>query len=133
MRRSALAALAAAAACGASVLCGGASAQGVLPNGPDTLMPRYYDYRAPRVFYWDQGPVGYRAYGYVYPPYALYAPAPSPPVAYAPPAYAPAAGVYGYAPQAVAPAPPGPLVAPRPICGVYRYWNGERCMDARGY
>jgi hypothetical protein len=110
---------------GLSLVPDGASAQWRIPEGNDNLMPRYYDYRAPRAYYWDGAPVAFGAYGYSYLPPAVY---PAPPVYGAP--------AYGYgppvarAPQAVAPSLP---VAPRPICGVYRYWNGERCLDARGY
>jgi hypothetical protein len=107
-----------AAASALSLMCGGASAQWRIPEGNDNLMPRYYDYRAPRAFYWGGAPVAYGAYGYSYLPPAVY-PAPS---AYGAPAY-------GYGPPVARSLP----VAPRPICGVYRYWNGERCLDARGY
>jgi hypothetical protein len=108
-----------------------------LPDGSDNAMPRYYDYRAPRVYYRDEAPVAFRLEGYQqgpsapYPPAVVYLP-PAPPVpSYAPtgaylppPAYPPQPG--GYAP------PPIPALAVKPICGVYRFWNGERCVDARG-
>jgi hypothetical protein len=126
-----------------------------LPNGNDNLMPRYYDYRAPRAFYIDEAPVAYRLHGYPgqpygYPgqPYAANGPPPYPaaviiypaPV-YAPPAYAPSAyvpPVNAYAPPPVqgypvAPVVPNVVVRPQPICGVYRFWRDDRCIDARGY
>jgi hypothetical protein len=94
-----------------------------IPNGIDNPMPRYYDYRAPRAFYGDDAPIafdwqpGAPVYGYRAPP----------------PAYG--SQSYGYraydGPSLRAEVMPGP--APRPICGVYRYWRDGRCIDARGY
>ena len=118
-----------------------------LPNGTDNLMPRYYDYRAPRAFYIDEAPVAYRLHGYPGQPYAANGPPPYPsaviiypaPV-YAPPMYAPSAyapPVNAYAPPVqgypVAPVVPNVVVRPQPICGVYRFWRDDRCVDARGY
>ena len=118
-----------------------------LPNGNDNLMPRYYDYRAPRAYYIDEAPVAYRVYGYPnqpyagtppppYPPAVVVYPAPAPLPMYAPSAYVPP--VNAYAPPAVqgyrvAPVVPSAVVRPQPICGVYRYWRDDRCVDARGY
>ena len=112
-----------------------------LPDGNDNLMPRYYDYRTPNVFYFDEAPVAFAVHGYA-PAYAVGSPPPAaayvppPPV---PPVYLPAGAypptrnlppAYGYAPPAqLSPVVP---VAPRPICGVYRFWSGDRCIDARG-
>jgi hypothetical protein len=128
-----------------------------LPNGNDNLMPRYYDYRAPRAFYIDEAPVAYRLHGlpnqpYGYPnqPYAangtppyppaviIYpAPVPAPPIPmYAPSAYVPPVNVYAPPPvqgYPIAPVVPNVMVRPQPICGVYRFWRDDRCVDARGY
>jgi hypothetical protein len=117
------------------------------PNGNDNLMPRYYDYRAPRAFYIDEAPVAYRLHGYPNQPYAgsgppLYPPAviiyPAPvyaPPMYAPSAYAPPVSAYS-PPRAqgypVAPVAPNVVVRPQPLCGVYRFWRDDRCIDARG-
>jgi hypothetical protein len=130
-----------------------------LPDGVDNPMPRYYDYRAPRAFYIDQAPVAFRLNGYPnqpypnqpygagpippYPPAAVIYPPPvyAPPVN-APPMYAPAAAyappINAYAPPVqgypVAPVVPNVVVVrPQPLCGVYRFWQGDRCVDARGY
>jgi hypothetical protein len=129
-----------------------------LPSGIDNPMPRYYDYRSPRAFYADEAPVAYRLYGsphqpYVanqrpaYPPAAViyvppaqylppaqiplvYAPAGAPgPAMYLPPANVYAPPVQGYR---AAPVVPNVVVAPQPLCGVYRFWRGDRCVDARG-
>ena len=107
-----------------------------LPDGVDTLMPRYYDYRAPRAYYPDEAPAALRLDGpvVVAPPAAVVPVPPAPPAPpYAPtganlppPAYPPPA--YGYA----APLTPYPAANIRPICGVYRFWSGDRCIDARG-
>lgn len=43
---------------------------------------------------------------------------------YAPPVYA-----YGQPPVIMAP----PVIYRRPSCGQYRYWDGDRCLDARDY
>lgn len=64
---------------------------------------------------------------YDYPPEYYLPPPPPPP---------PAVRVYRYAPPPpiVEYAPPvyGWMYPPRPAnCGKYRYWNGERCADAR--
>ena len=146
--------LAAAAASG--LLIANASAadyyQQRLPDGVDTLMPRYYDYRAPRAYYIDEAPVALRIdvnpgpLGYAPQPYVGVPPPPSAPAAIvtpvaAPLAYAPSgypAPVGAYAPppvQGYAPAPIAPTVGarPQPICGVFRYWRDGRCVDARGY
>lgn len=60
---------------------------------------------------------------YYYPP-EYYLPPPPPPVR-----------IYRYAPPPVVVYEPpvyGWLAPPRPSnCGKYRYWNGERCADAR--
>ena len=69
-----------------------------LPNGSDNLMPRYYDYRAPRAFYVDEAPVAYRLYGYPNQPYGY----PGQPYAATPPPPSPPG-----APPAPPPAPPG--------------------------
>ena len=37
-----------------------------LPDGIDNPMPRYYDYRSPRVFYFDEAPIAFDAYGYAH-------------------------------------------------------------------
>jgi hypothetical protein len=98
--------------------CQGATAQWWdLPDGIDNPRPRYYDYHPPGVFYGDAAPVGFAASGYVAVPYA--------------PAPAPATGGYGYG----APPYPGVVapIAPRPLCGVYRYWRDGVCLDRRGY
>jgi len=121
------------------------------PNGIDNPMPRYYDYRSPRAFYPDEAPVAYRLYGYPHQPYVANRLPAYPPVAvplaaqYLPPAspgfYAPAGapGPAMYLPPANVYAPPfqgyraAPVVvAPQPICGVYRFWRVDRCVDARG-
>src|SRR5262249_21815493 len=126
-----------------------------LPDGVDSLMPRYYEYRAPRAFYVDEGPVAlrvevnpiqpplypgqpyaapapasYSASGIIHPAAGYLPPLHAPP-AYAPPlsAYAPPAGP-GYPPPEVAPTGGVPA---QPICGVFRYWRDGRCIDARGY
>jgi hypothetical protein len=123
-----------------------------LPDGVDTLMPRYYDYRAPRAYYIDEAPVALRIdvnpgpLGYAPQPYAAVPPPPSPPATIvtpvgAPLAYAPSgypAPVGAYAPPPVlgyGPAPVVPTLGARsqPICGVFRYWRDGRCVDARGY
>jgi hypothetical protein len=122
-----------------------------IPDGYDNATPRYYDYRAPRAYYYDDAPAALRldrplviAPPPLPPPVAvappparpapLYAPtgATLPPAAYPPPPYgyaAPPPPAYGYA----APPPPYPAAVARPICGVYRFWSGDRCVDARGY
>ena len=104
-----------------------------IPDVYHNARPRYYDYRAPRRYYYDDAPVALRvpppAFMYVAPP----PPAPSylPTGAYLhPPGYLPSAG---YPPPAYGYEAPPPAVRARPICGVYRFWNGERCADARGY
>ena len=118
MRRTTFAVLAVAS--GMSLLSEGAAAQWWdLPDGVDNPRPRYYDYHPPGVFYGDAGPVGFAASGYVAAPLV------------ANPGYAPAG--YGYG------APPYPTagvvvpIAPRPLCGVYRYWRDGVCLDRRGY
>jgi hypothetical protein len=109
--------------------------------------PRYYDYRAPRAFYIDEAPVAYRLHGYPGQPYGGSGPPPypaaviiNPAPVYAPPMYAPSAyapPVKAYAPPVqgypVAPVVPNVVVRPQPICGVYRFWREDRCIDARGY
>jgi len=119
VRRATFAAVIAAVS-GSLLLCQGAAAQWWdLPDGIDNPRPRYYDYHPPGVFYGNAGPVGFAASGYVA----------------APPAEAPtsAPGGYGYG------APPYPAagvivpIAPRPLCGVYRYWRDGVCVDRRGY
>ena len=119
MRRATFAAVIAAAS-GSLLLCQGAAAQWWdLPDGIDNPRPRYYDFHPPGVFYGDAGPVGFAASGYVAAPYA------------GGPVYG--AGGYGYG------APPYPSagvivpIAPRPLCGVYRYWRDGVCVDRRGY
>ena len=107
-----------------------------IPDGYDNATPRYYDYRAPRAYYPDEAPVALRLNGplVVAPPPAVVPVPPAPPAPpYAPtgailppPAYPPPA--YGYA----APLTPYPAANVRPICGVYRFWSGDRCIDARG-
>ncbi len=53
---------------------------------------------------------------------------------YAPPGYS---VEYGYAPPfyGYAPPPEGPVIMMRPAwrngCGVFRYWDGVQCVDAR--
>jgi hypothetical protein len=139
VRRSIIAAaMAATMAGGLSVACDSASAQKRLADGIDNPMPRYYDYRTPRIFYRDEGPVAYYFYGYRDPPFADYRVPGYPPAVYLPPVYAApvyAPPVNAYAPPVfpTAPAVPDVVIAPRPICGVYRYWRDDRCMDARGY
>jgi len=117
VRRSMFAALVAATSA-SSLLCGGATAQWWdLPDGIDNPRPRYYDYHPPGVFYDSPGPVGFGFSGYVAAPSA--------------PAYG--ASDYGYAASPYsAPAVAVPI-APRPICGVYRYWRDGVCRDRRGY
>jgi hypothetical protein len=107
-------------ASGSSLLGQGAAAQWWdLPDGIDNPRPRYYDYHPPGVFYGDAGPVGFAVPGYVA----------------APDAASPANGTAGYGYGA----PPYPTagvvvpIAPRPICGVYRYWRDGVCLDRRGY
>jgi hypothetical protein len=103
-----------------------------VPDGYDNQTPRYYDYRAPRAYYPDEAPAAL----HVPPPLAVIPP-PVPPAPPAPP-HAPTGA--NLAPSVYPPPPYGyvvPLVpyAPitaRPICGVYRFWSGERCIDARG-
>lgn len=96
---------------------------------------------------------GYRSYrpAYAPPPYPYEAPRYSyvaPPYPYHPGPYsygyarpAPYAPTY-YAPRRVIAPPPAVIIAPAPVyayqgwspaggCGTYRYWNGERCVDAR--
>jgi hypothetical protein len=147
-------ALAAAAASGLLVANAGAADyyQQRLPDGVDTLMPRYYDYRAPRAYYPDEAPVALRidvnpgAVGYFPQPYVGVLPPPSAPapivtpvgapVAYAPSGYPAPVGAYAPPPvPGYAPAPVVPTVGARsqPICGVFRYWRDGRCVDARGY
>ena len=118
-----------------------------LPNGNDNLMPRYYDYRAPRAYYIDEAPVAYRLHGYpgqpysayrppAYPPAVVVYPAPMPLPMYAPSAYVPPVNAYAPPPvqgYRVAPVVPNAVVRPQPICGVYRFWRDDRCVDARGY
>ncbi len=125
-----------------------------LPNGNDNLMPRYYDYRAPRAYYIDEAPLAYRLYGYrnqpygylgqpdaatpppPYPPAVVVYPAPAPLPMYAPSAYVPPVNAYAPPPvqgYRVAPVVPNAVVRPQPICGVYRFWRDDRCVDARGY
>jgi hypothetical protein len=147
VRRATLAAVIAAVS-GSLLLCQGAAAQGRdLPDGIDNPRPRYYDYHPPGVFYGDTGPVGFAASGYVVAPYAqapaygaggyAYSAPPYPASGYvaAPYAQAPAYGAGGYAYSA----PPYPAagvivpIAPRPLCGVYRYWRDGVCIDRRGY
>ena len=123
-----------AAAIGLFLVGGGAHAQyRRLPDGVDNLMPRYYDYRAPRTYYFDDAPIGFEGYQYG-PPAVIYPPASPVPQGYAPAgaypprAYAPP--VYGYAPPVQAyPVAPTPV---RPVCGPYRFWRDGRCIDARG-
>jgi hypothetical protein len=107
---------------GSPFLCGGASAQWRdLPDGIDNPRPRYYDYHAPQVFYGDSGPVGFGFSEFVTVPYVA-----SPDLAQASPGYG-YAGSPQLEPPAVVP------IAPRPICGVYRYWRDGLCRDRRGY
>ena len=147
MRRSTIAFVIAAAG-GLSVVSDSAAGDSRrLPNGVDNLMPRYYDYRAPRAFYIDEAPVAYRLHGYPGQPYVGNGPPPYPPAVivypapvYAPPMYAPsayAAPVNAYSPPPaqgypVAPVVPNVVVRPQPLCGVYRFWRDDRCIDARG-
>jgi hypothetical protein len=119
VRRRTFAAIIAVAS-GSSLLCHGAAAQWWdLPDGIDNPRPRYYDYHPPGVFYGDPGPVGFAVFGYVAPPSAA----------------GPAIGAAGYGYGA----PPYPTagvvvpIAPRPLCGVYRYWRDGVCLDRRGY
>ena len=91
-----------------------------LPDGIDNPRPRYYDYHPPGVFYSGAGPVGFSASG------VLLAPNPPDP--------APAYGSTGYGYLAPYPAPSIAVpIAPRPLCGVYRYWQNGVCIDRRGY
>lgn len=109
-----------------------------IPDGYDNAAPRYYDYRAPRAYYPDEAPAALRLDRplVIAPPPAVAAP---PPPAAPAPLYAPTGAnllpptypqppAYGYA----APPPPYPAAIARPICGVYRFWSGDRCIDARG-
>jgi hypothetical protein len=95
-----------------------------IPDGYDNATPRYYDYRAPRVYYPDEAPAALRLDRplVIAPPPAAPAPLHAPAGANLPPP------AYGYA----APPPPYPAAVARPICGVYRFWSGDRCIDARG-
>ena len=104
-----------------SFLCGGAAAQWILPDGLDNPRPRYYDYHPPGVFYDGPAPVGFGFSGYLAAPYAT-APAP----AFGAPGEGYTASPYA-APSVVVP------FAPRPLCGVYRYWRDGVCIDRRGY
>lgn len=124
----AVVALASIAVCALTVCHTAAAESWLLTDGVDNARPRYYDYRAPRRYYYDDAPMALR----LPPPAFLYAMPAQPAPPYAPTgAYLPAPGYpspdYGY----VAPPTP-PAVRARPICGVYRFWNGERCIDARG-
>lgn len=107
---------------GLSLLCQGAKAQSWnLPDGIDNPRPRYYDYHPPGVFYSDAAPVGFATPDFLAVPFVA-----SPPAGYG------GAG-YGYiAPPYAAPSVAVP-VAPRPLCGVYRYWRDGICVDRRGY
>jgi hypothetical protein len=106
-------------AIGSSFLSEGAFAQWLdLPDGIDNPRPRYYDYHPPGVFYRDAGPVGFAASGFVV------VPDPATP--------APAYGSTGYMAPDAAPTVVVPI-APRPLCGVYRYWQNGICLDRRGY
>jgi hypothetical protein len=103
---------------GASPLSQGAMAQWWnLPDGVDNPRQRYYDYHPPGVFYGDAGPNGFSASGFV-----AASPLPS---------YGSAGDGYIGSPYA-APSVAVP-VAPRPLCGVYRYWRDGICVDRRGY
>ena len=120
MRRSMFAAVIVLAS-GVSLLSQGTFAQwSDLPDGIDNPRPRYYDYHPPGVFYSDPGPVGFAASEFLVAPNAA-----SPAPAYG------AAG-YGYMAPYAAPSVAVP-VAPRPLCGVYRYWQNGICVDRRGY
>jgi hypothetical protein len=66
---------------------------------------------------------GSAGYGYV-------APHAAPSIASPAPAYGSAG--YGYVAPYAAPSVAIP-VAPRPLCGVYRYWQNGICNDRRGY
>ena len=117
MRRTMLVAVIAVAS-GSLLICEGAAAQWWdLPDGIDNPRPRYYDYHPPGVFYGDAAPVGFAASGYGVAPYIA-----GPP---------PGTAGYGYG----APPSPGGVapIAPRPLCGVYRYWRDGVCLDRRGY
>ena len=114
----ALVAITSASAC----LCAGAAAQSRdLPDGLDNPRPRYYDYHPPGVFYGGPAPVGFAFSGYLAAPYATGAATPfgTPGDGYTASPYA--------APSLVVP------LAPRPLCGVYRYWRDGACIDRRGY
>jgi hypothetical protein len=103
---------------GGSLLCEGATAQWWnLPDGVDNPRPRYYDYHPPGVFYGDAGPNGFSVSGFVAAP--------------PPPSYGSAA--YGYIGSPYAAPSLALPVAPRPLCGVYRYWRDGICVDRRGY
>src|SRR5262245_92294 len=120
VRRSMLAAVVVVAG-GSSLLCQGANAQWWdLPDGIDNPRPRYYDYHPPGVFYSGPGPVGFSASEFLVAPNA------------ASPAPAYGATGYGYMAPYAAPSVAVP-VAPRPLCGVYRYWQNGICVDRRGY
>src|SRR5262245_55285005 len=107
---------------GSSLMGQGAMAQWWnLPDGIDNPRPRYYDYHPPGVFYGDPGPVGFAASGFLAAPLAA-----SPPSSYG------SAG-YGYLPPPYAAPSVALPVAPRPLCGVYRYWRDGICVDRRGY
>jgi hypothetical protein len=104
-----------------------------VPDGYDNQTPRYYDYRAPRAYYPDEAPAALR----LQPPLVVIPPPAVAPVPPAPPAplYAPTGT--NLAPSVYPPPPygyvvPYPPISARPICGVYRFWSGERCIDARG-
>jgi hypothetical protein len=132
----AIAAVAFVAACTFAGSIGAIAQHWRIPDGYDNATPRYYDYRAPRAYYPDEMPAALRLNGplVVAPPPAVVPVPPAPPAPpYAPtgailppPAYPPPA--YGYA----APLTPYPAANVRPICGVYRFWSGDRCIDARG-
>ena len=87
------------------------------PMASDNPRQRYYDYHPPGVFYGDAGPNGFSASGFV---------AASPLPSYG------SAG-YGYIGSPYAAPSVAVPVAPRPLCGVYRYWRDGICVDRRGY
>ena len=134
--RRAIVAMASVAVCTFAASIGAIAQHWRIPDGYDNATPRYYDYRAPRAYYPDEAPAALRLDGplVVAPPPAVVPVPPAPPAPpYAPtgailppPAYPPPA--YGYA----APLAPYPAANIRPICGVYRFWSGDRCIDARG-
>ena len=134
--RCAIVAMASLAVCTFAASIGAVAQHWRIPDGYDNATPRYYDYRAPRAYYPDEAPAALRLDGpVVVAPPAAVVPRPTcatgsalcPDRRQSAASRVPATGI-----RYAAPLTPYPAANIRPICGVYRFWSGDRCIDARG-